>query len=155
MGARLRHRRGRRVGRIPYLLCVGGWTHATIVTDPHRGALEQDRCEAEIAALKAKGLPRPRLRARGNGRQNRGGATCGASNSQNLYAPAVVRARDAVLENAARLDATAYSPRAGPGPAQMPPRTRKAPTAASAVRAPSSAHPAGGHYCRHLKNYPQ
>ena len=35
MGARLRHRRGRRVGReIPYLLCVGGWTHATIVTDP-------------------------------------------------------------------------------------------------------------------------
>ena len=42
------------VARIPYLLCVGGWTHTTIVKDPHRGALEQDRFEADITALKAK-----------------------------------------------------------------------------------------------------
>ena len=91
------------VARIPYLLCVGGWTHATIVTDPHRGALEQDRFEADIAALKAKKaflvLKLRGARAWEWARQNR--------SWKNLeQAPAVVRARDAILENAARLDAT-------------------------------------------------
>lgn len=100
------------VARIPYLLCVGGWTHATIVTDPHRGALEQDRCEAEIAALKAKKaflvLKLRGARAREWLRQNRGRSHMRSIElCKNLeHAPAVVRARDAVLENAARLDAT-------------------------------------------------
>ena len=91
------------VARIPYLLCVGGWTHATIVKDPHRGALEQDRFEADIAALKAKKaslvLKLRGARAREWLRQNR--------SFKNVdQASAVVRARDAILENAARLDAT-------------------------------------------------
>ena len=100
------------VARIPYLLCVGGWTHATIVTDPHRGALEQDRLEAEIAALKAKKaflvLKLRGARAREWLRQNRGRRHMRSIElCKNLeHAPAVVRARDAVLENAARLDAT-------------------------------------------------
>ena len=76
---------------------------ATIVTDPHRGALEQDRVEAEIAALKAKKaflvLKLRGARAREWLRQNR-------SFKNVEKGPAVVRARDAVLENAARLDAT-------------------------------------------------
>ena len=91
------------VARIPYLLCVGGWTHATIVKDPHRGALEQDRFEADIAALKTKKaylvLKLRGARAREWLRQNRRWARVD-------QAPAVVRARDAILENAARLDAT-------------------------------------------------
>ena len=91
------------VARIPYLLCVGGWTHATIVTDPHRGALEQDRFEADIAALKTKKaflvLKLRGARAWEWARQNR--------SFKNLdQAPAVVRARDAILENCARQDAT-------------------------------------------------
>ena len=94
------------VARIPYLLCVGGWTHATIVTDPHRGALEQDRFEADITALKAKKAYLV-LKLRGARawewlRQKKKGG-----GEKNLdQAPAVVRARDAILENAARLDAT-------------------------------------------------
>ena len=100
------------VARIPYLLCVGGWTHATIVTDPHRGALEQDRLEAEIAALKAKKaflvLKLRGARAREWLRQHRGRRHMRSIElCKNLeHAPAVVRARDAILENAARLDAT-------------------------------------------------
>ena len=91
------------VAGIPYLVCVGGWTHATVATDPHRGALEQDRVEAEIAVLKAKKaflvLKLRGARAREWLRRNR-------SFKNVEKGPAVVRARDAVLENAARLDAT-------------------------------------------------
>ena len=102
------------VARIPYLLCVGGWTHATIVTDPHRGALEQDRVEAEIAVLKAKKaflvLKLRGARAREWLRQNRGRGPRQMRNIENCknleQAPAVIRARDAILENGARLDAT-------------------------------------------------
>ena len=111
------------VARIPYLLCVGGWTHATIVTDPHRGALEQDRCEAEIAALKAK---RPSsssssgARARGNGSARaEGGASTEHRTLQNLeHAPAVVRARDAASSRTPRgwTPRGPTSSRAGAGP---------------------------------------
>ena len=79
-------------------MCVGGWTHATIVTDPHRGALEQDRCEAEIAALKAKKaflvLKLRGARAREWLRQNRGRRHMRSIElCKNLeHAPAVVRA---------------------------------------------------------------
>ena len=94
------------VAGIPYLVCVGGWTHATIATDPHRGALEQDRFEADITALKAKKaflvLKLRGARAWEWLRQKKKGGP-----EKNLeQAPTVVRARDAILENAARLDAT-------------------------------------------------
>ena len=91
------------VAGIPYLVCVGGWTHATVATDPHRGALEQDRVEAEIAVLKAKKaflvLKLRGARAREWLRRNR-------SFKNVEKGPAVVRARDAILENCARQDAT-------------------------------------------------
>ena len=100
------------VARIPYLLCVSGWTHTTIVTDPHR--LDQDRLEARVEALKARKaflvLKLRAARAREWARQNRGRGPRQMRNIElckNLeQAPAVIRARDAILENGARLDAT-------------------------------------------------
>ena len=100
------------VARIPYLLCVSGWTHKTIVIDPHR--LDQDRLEARIEALKAKKafliLKLRGARALEWARQNRGRGPRQMRNIElckNLeQAPAVIRARDAILENGARLDAT-------------------------------------------------
>ena len=155
MGARLRHRRGRRVGREDSLPVVRRRLDARDDRDrPHRGALEQDRCEAEIAALKAKKaflvLKLRGARARGwppgtGGRRHMRSielcknCTCAGGGSRARRRP---RERRAAGRHAGL-------PRRAPGldHARGMARTRKAPTAppGRSTRALVKAHPAGIH----------